>query len=171
MTSFETSLILREYGYPQTGGFGGYLTEQSEIFGDWVDGDEYDNNDSYTSKRKPTEDEIGKFVSFDYINREEFKNGEFDRPYRQTKYHNIVVGVPLHIAAKWLREKKNLSVEPYRTASGWLYTISRIPSGTTAYSNSDDYDGDDEDSGQWTTFELALEDGIVKACKKLLTKQ
>ena len=79
------------------------------------------------------------------------------------------VGVPtLQMAMKWLREVHNLVIEPYRTACGYLYTISSIPYGSTKYDNSRAFNGDDEDSGQWTTWEKACEDGI-KYCLKNLT--
>lgn len=67
----------------------------------------------------------------------------------------------------WLRLKYNLSIEPYRTACGYLYIISNIPYGTTLYS--DHYNGDDEYCGQWTKWELACEAGI-KYCLENLVK-
>lgn len=72
------------------------------------------------------------------------------------------------IAMKWLREVHNLVIEPYRTACGYLYTISSIPYGSTEYDNFDAFDGDDEGSGQWTTWEKACEDGIRYCLKNLI---
>lgn len=66
----------------------------------------------------------------------------------------------LQMAMKWLREVHNLVIEPYRTACGYLYTISSTPYGSTKYDNSEAYNGDDENSGQWSTWEKACEDGI-----------
>ncbi|MBO7693544.1 MAG: hypothetical protein J6T10_13010 [Methanobrevibacter sp.] len=74
----------------------------------------------------------------------------------------------LQMAMKWLREVHNLVIEPYRTACGYLYTISSIPYGSTKYDNSEAYNGDDEDSGQWTTWEKACEDGIEYCLKNLI---
>lgn len=76
--------------------------------------------------------------------------------------------VTLQMAMKWLREVHNLVIEPYRTACGYLYTISSIPYGSNKYDNSDAFDGDDEASGQWTTWEKACEDGIKYCLEKLI---
>ncbi len=74
----------------------------------------------------------------------------------------------LQMAMKWLREVHNLVIEPYRTACGYLYTISNIPYGSTKYDNCEAYNGDDEDSGQWTTWEKACEDGIKYCLENLI---
>lgn len=74
----------------------------------------------------------------------------------------------LQMAMKWLREVHNLVIEPYRTACGYLYTISSIPYGSTKYDNSQAFNGDDEDSGQWFTWEKACEDGIKYCLKNLI---
>lgn len=73
----------------------------------------------------------------------------------------------IQMAMKWLREVHNLVIEPYRTACGYLYTISSIPYGSTLYDNSQAFNGDDENSGQWTTWEKACKDGI-KRCLNLI---
>lgn len=67
----------------------------------------------------------------------------------------------LQTAMKWLREVHNLCIEPYRTACGYLSTISKIPTGSTLYSQ--EYEGDDEDSGQFTTYEKSCE-AAIKYC-------
>ena len=64
----------------------------------------------------------------------------------------------LYGAMKWLREVHNLCIEPYRTACGYLYTISTIPYGSCKCNPK--VGGDDEDSGQWTTYEGACESAI-----------
>lgn len=74
----------------------------------------------------------------------------------------------LQMAMKWLREVHNLVIEPYRTACGYLYTISSIPYGSTKYDNSQAFNGDDEDSGQWSTCEKACEDGIMYCLTNLI---
>lgn len=77
------------------------------------------------------------------------------------------VAIPTQsVCLRWLRENHNLCVEPYRTACGYLYTISRIPSGTEICS--DEFNGDDEDSGQWTTWEKAVEAAIQYCLKNLI---
>jgi hypothetical protein len=74
----------------------------------------------------------------------------------------------LQMAMKWLREVHNLVIEPYRTACGYLYTISSIPYGSTKYDNSQAFNGDDEDSGQWSTWEKACEDGVKYCLENLI---
>lgn len=74
----------------------------------------------------------------------------------------------LQMAMKWLREVHNLVIEPYRTACGYLYTISNIPYGSIEYDNSQAFNGDDENSGQWTTWEKACEDGIKYCLENLI---
>lgn len=74
----------------------------------------------------------------------------------------------LQLVMKWLREVRNLVIEPYVTACGYLYTISRLPFGSTCYDNGSAYNGDDEDSGQWTTWEKACEDGIKYCLENLI---
>jgi len=70
----------------------------------------------------------------------------------------IVSAPTLQMAMKWLREVHNLCIEPYRTACGYLYTISTIPYGSCKCNPK--VGGDDEDSGQWTTYEGACESAI-----------
>ena len=74
----------------------------------------------------------------------------------------------LQMAMKWLREVHNLVIEPYRTACGYLYTVSTVPYGSTKYDNSESFNGDDEDSGQWTTWEKACEDGVKYCLENLI---
>lgn len=74
--------------------------------------------------------------------------------------------VTISFAMKWLREKHNLCIEPYRTACGYLCTISKIPSGSEMYSQ--DYEGNDESSGQFTTFEKACEAAIQYCLENLI---
>jgi len=72
----------------------------------------------------------------------------------------------LQMAMKWLREVHNLCIEPYRTACGYLYTISTIPYGSCKCNPREG--GDDEDSGQWTTYEKACEAAIKYCLKNLI---
>ena len=111
--------------------------------------------DSYVSEIFPT-------VITKFANGLSYKNSE-----RQDAL-NIYTTPTLQRAMKWLREVHNLVIEPYRTACGYLYTISSIPYGSTKYDNCEAYDGDDEDSGQWSTWEKACEDGIKYCLEKLI---
>ena len=72
----------------------------------------------------------------------------------------------LQMAIKWLREVHNLSIEPYRTACGYLYIISTIPYGTCKANPN--IGGDDEDSGQQTTYEGACEAAIKYCLENLI---
>lgn len=67
----------------------------------------------------------------------------------------------------WL-EAKGLCVEPYRTACGYLCTISKVPSGSQIYSQ--DEEGDDEYSGQFTTKGKAILAAIDTALEYLTNK-
>lgn len=82
--------------------------------------------------------------------------------------HPCTSAPTLQMAMKWLREVHNLVIEPYRTACGYLYTISSIPYGSNRYDNGEEFNGDDENSGQWTTWEKACEDGIMYCLKNLI---
>lgn len=75
---------------------------------------------------------------------------------KNTELDNGFISRPtLQMAMKWLREAHNLHIEVYRTACGYLYIISKVPTGSDLYDDGDAYDGDDENSGQWTTNEKA----------------
>jgi hypothetical protein len=86
----------------------------------------------------------------------------------KTLFEDICSAPTLQMAMKWLREVHNLCIEPYRTAYGYLYIISRVPTGSDLYSDGDDYDGDDEASGQWTTYEKACEAAIKYCLENLI---
>ena len=74
----------------------------------------------------------------------------------------------LQMVMRWLREVHNLHIEVYRTACGYLYIISKVPTGSDLYDDGDAYDGDDEDSGQWTTCEKATEAAIKYCLENLI---
>lgn len=74
----------------------------------------------------------------------------------------------LQVVMKWLREVHNLHIEVYRTACGYLYIISKVPTGSDLYDDGAAYDGDDENSGQWTTYEKACEDAIKYCLENLI---
>ena len=81
---------------------------------------------------------------------------------------NEFVAPTLQMAMKWLREVHHLHIEVYRTACGYLYIISKVPTGSDLYSDCDAYDGDDENSGQWTTYEKACEAAIKYCLENLI---
>lgn len=63
--------------------------------------------------------------------------------------------------AKWLREKHELYVHVECNASGWLWEIEKTNGTSVCWCN---YSGPNL-SGQWDTFEDALEDGLMRACE------
>ena len=139
--SFETAKLLKEKGFPQE-----YDEYHSMVY------NEEDYEDEYEVQRMVLETRIVKAGTLS----------------------SYPVGVPepkcycctLQMAMKWLREVHNLCIEPYRTASGYLYTISKIWTGSEIYS--DEFNGDDEDSGQWTTYEKACEAAIKYCLENLI---
>ena len=83
------------------------------------------------------------------------------------KQHCDYALCPTHqMALKWLREVHNIHIEIYRTACGYLYIVSNIPYGTDLYNP--EYGGDDENSGQWTTYEKAVEAALLYVLKNLI---
>jgi hypothetical protein len=66
------------------------------------------------------------------------------------------------IAAKWLRETKNLHISIIRNACGYGYDICKADNGTHI---TDGIFKGPNDGGQWDTYEEALEAGIQKALK------
>lgn len=62
------------------------------------------------------------------------------------------------MAMRWLREVHNLCIEPYRIQSVYLYTISKIWTGSKLYS----------DELQWTTYEKACEAAIKYSLEHLI---
>ena len=63
--------------------------------------------------------------------------------------------------AKWLREKHDLYVHVDCNASGWLWEIEKTNGTSVCWCN---YSGPNL-SGQWDTFEEALEDGLKNICE------
>lgn len=66
------------------------------------------------------------------------------------------------IAAKWLRETKNLHISIIRNACGYGYDICKADNGTHI---TDGIFKGPNDGGQWDTYEEALEVGIQEALK------
>ena len=92
---------------------------------------------------------------------------QFDDKNRFDESYKFLCYAPtLQMAMKWLREVHNLCIEPYRTACGYLYTISTIPYGSCKCNPKEG--GDDEDSGQWTTYEGACEAAIKYCLENLI---
>ena len=96
----------------------------------------------------------------------------FDSCYNSTleKYNDEgelnIAASTLQMAMKWLREVHNLCLEPYRTACGYLCDVARVPTGSEIYGQ--EYEGDDEDSGQFTTYEKSCEAAIKYCLENLI---
>ena len=66
------------------------------------------------------------------------------------------------IAAKWLRETKNLHISIIRNACGYGYDICKADNGTHI---TDGIFKGSNDGGQWDTYEETLEAGIQESLK------
>ena len=79
---------------------------------------------------------------------------------------NTVIGYILaptqSLLQKWLRETKDKVICVYSNASGYLWSIDKVSGTHIKYSM---YTGDCEESGAFTTYELALEKGLQEALK------
>lgn len=64
-------------------------------------------------------------------------------------------------AQKWLREKKGIDALVYNCACGYTWEVSKAKNGTGIILFDDN--GDDKDSGCWTSYEAALSAGIASA--------
>lgn len=72
----------------------------------------------------------------------------------------------IYHAAKWLRDVKGLFVDVWLCAAGYSWSIEKCSTPEnrgTWVTKFDEESGDDENSGMWTTYEKALEDGIIHA--------
>lgn len=74
----------------------------------------------------------------------------------------VIADAPLlsHVQ-KWLREKKEIDVLVYNCACGYTWEVSRAMNGTGLILF--DEEGDDKNSGCWTSYEGALSAGISAA--------
>ena len=88
-------------------------------------------------------------------------------PQIHAKNSDEVITPTLSLVAKWLREEKSISCEVYRTACGYVAALVDIPSGTDILFLRKE--GDEVNSGQYTTYEKALSAAICKALE-LITK-
>ena len=66
----------------------------------------------------------------------------------------------LYMAQKWLRETKNIHIDVYRNASGWLYNLTKADNGTLIVGCK--YEGPN-DGGAWNTYEDCLNIAIAKS--------
>lgn len=66
---------------------------------------------------------------------------------------------------KVLREEHNILISVYSNASGYLWEAMKAVGGTTMRWS--EYEGDDEESGTYTTYEKAMEDALQYALQTI----
>jgi len=66
---------------------------------------------------------------------------------------------------RWLREEHNILVGVYSNASGWYWERMDNIGGT--HRADSDYSGDDLNSGAFTSYELAMESGLLNALQSI----
>lgn len=82
----------------------------------------------------------------------------------------------LYEAKKWLRENKDIHIEVYACAGGYIYELCKaykpnsFSGGTTIYTPNDVDNPKLNDAGRYETFEDALLEGIKEAIKILKEK-
>ena len=97
------------------------------------------------------------------------RQGEFEIVPTYAKFNEVCktpgcecVSAPtLAHTQKWLREKKKIDVLVYNCACGYVWEVSKANCGTGLILYDDN--GDDENSGCWTSYEGALSAGISNA--------
>ena len=83
------------------------------------------------------------------------------------------LGISLYSAQKWLREKKDIHIEVYACAGGYIYELCKaykpnsFSGGTTIYTPNDVDNSKLNDAGRYDDFETCLSEGIKEAVKIL----
>ena len=84
-----------------------------------------------------------------------------------------VLAIRLYEAQKWLREVKDIHIEVYACAGGYIYELCKaykpnsFSGGTTIYTPNDVDNPKLNDAGRYETYEEALSEGIKEAVKTL----
>lgn len=87
--------------------------------------------------------------------------------------HLIAEKITLYEAQKWLREEKEIHIEVYACAGGYIYELCKayrpnsFSGGTTIYTPNDVDDPKLNDAGRYETYEEALLEGIKESVKYL----
>ena len=82
----------------------------------------------------------------------------------------------LYEAQKWLREEKDIHIEVYACAGGYIYELCKaykpnsFSGGTTIYTPKDVDNPKLNDAGRYDDFEMCLSEGIKEAVKILKEK-
>ena len=89
---------------------------------------------------------------------------------------NFVLAVHLYDAQKWMREEKDIHIEVYACAGGYIYELCKayklnsFSGGTTIYTPNDVDNPKLNDAGRYDDFEMCLSEGIKGAVKILKEK-
>ena len=93
------------------------------------------------------------------------------------RYRNTYIPrISLYEAQKWLREEKNIHIEVYACAGGYIYELCKaykpnsFSGGTTIYTPNDVDNPKLNDAGRYDDFETCLFEGIKEAVKILKEK-
>ena len=88
-------------------------------------------------------------------------------------YGNPSIEIHLYEAQKWLREEKDIHIEVYACAGGYIYELCKaykpnsFSGGTTIYTPNDVDNPKLNDAGRYDDFETCLSEGIKEAIKIL----
>lgn len=98
-------------------------------------------------------------------------------PYGNTEIDtSLRLTVLLYEAQKWLREEKDIHIEVYACAGGYIYELCKayksnsFSGGTTIYTPNDVDNPKLNDAGRYDDFETCLSEGIKEAIKILKEK-
>lgn len=87
--------------------------------------------------------------------------------------HDFIDAPTMWEAHKWLREEKDIHIEVYACAGGYIYELCKaykpnsFSGGTTIYTPNDVDNPKLNDAGRYDDFEICLLDGIKEAVKIL----
>lgn len=97
---------------------------------------------------------------------------------RTAKALGHTLAISLYEAQKWLREEKNIHIEVYACAGGYIYELCKaykadsFSGGTTIYTSKSDVDNPKlNNTGKYDDFETCLLEGIKDAIKILKENQ
>lgn len=99
----------------------------------------------------------------------------YERNLMTSRYETIPKPL-LYEAQKWLREEKDIHIEVYACAGGYIYELCKaykpnsFSGGTTIYTPNDVDNPKLNDAGRYDDFEMCLSEGIKEAVKILKEK-
>ena len=101
------------------------------------------------------------------------QNGQLYFTIRTATACNYVLAIHLYEAQKWLRKEKDIHIEIYACAGGYIYELCKaykpnsFSGGTTIYTPNDVDNPKLNDAGRYDDFETCLLEGIKEAIKLL----